>query len=345
MDVMKPPMVFLGKFCYRVNPGDSNNEPYNTSSYTDFEEDEQYVADKKVEDVDPRVTEKDGRFSASLDIPSALFKFVIGKKGETKKRLEYETKCKIVIPQRGQERPIVIKGSHAGGVSSAVTRIEVITESGREKSGFTHFISIPANSAAIVNSFSRFKEQVIDLNCGGIDEDVFQNPSKLHLTIGTMTLLNDTEINMATSLLHSTADTLSSIIGNSRLRFQGLAYMNDDPSAVDVLYATVKSADGSDRLEQAVAHLTSDLSSLLNKDFERDSVKLHLTLINSVFRKETKGSTQQRRTYDASKIFKELKDFDFGEIEFPGFHLSQRFSTGCDGYYETVTAICTPLSP
>ena len=30
-------------------------------------------------------------------------RFIIGKKGDTKKRLEFETKCRIIIPSRGQE--------------------------------------------------------------------------------------------------------------------------------------------------------------------------------------------------------------------------------------------------
>ena len=34
-----------------------------------------------------------------------------------------------------------------------------------------------------------------------------------------------------------------------RIRMRGLEYMNDDPSEVDVLYAQIHMADGSDKLQ------------------------------------------------------------------------------------------------
>ena len=42
----------------------------------------------------------------------------------------------------------------------------------------------------------------------GIDETIFQKASKLHLTIGTMALMDDKEIDAATKLLYECADDL-----------------------------------------------------------------------------------------------------------------------------------------
>lgn len=39
----------------------------------------------------------------AMAVPSALFKFIIGKKAETKKRLENETRTQIKIPKQGEE--------------------------------------------------------------------------------------------------------------------------------------------------------------------------------------------------------------------------------------------------
>ncbi len=39
------------------------------------------------------------------------------------------------------------------------------------------------------------------LQSRGIDATIFQNPAKLHLTIGTLALVNDNEIQQATDLL------------------------------------------------------------------------------------------------------------------------------------------------
>ena len=43
-----------------------------------------------------------GEYSLSVSIPSVFFKYIIGKKGETKKRIETETKTRITIPRQGE---------------------------------------------------------------------------------------------------------------------------------------------------------------------------------------------------------------------------------------------------
>lgn len=45
-------------------------------------------------------------FKTFVSVPSALVKFVIGKKWETKKKIEKETNCQIQIPKMGQEGAI-----------------------------------------------------------------------------------------------------------------------------------------------------------------------------------------------------------------------------------------------
>lgn len=53
--------------------------------------------------------------------------------------------------------------------------------------------------------FNMFKNEVLT-NSGkksrGVDETIFQTPSKLHLTIGLMTLLDETERNKAIEALN-----------------------------------------------------------------------------------------------------------------------------------------------
>ena len=45
-------------------------------------------------------------YRSTVSAPSVLFKFIIGKKGETKRRLETETRTQIRIPRQGQEGDI-----------------------------------------------------------------------------------------------------------------------------------------------------------------------------------------------------------------------------------------------
>jgi len=53
-----------------------------------------------------QIQETDNGFRLTLDVPSDYWKHIIGKKGETKKRLENETRTQIKIPGRGREGEI-----------------------------------------------------------------------------------------------------------------------------------------------------------------------------------------------------------------------------------------------
>lgn len=78
-----------------------------------------------------------------------------------------------------------------------------------------------------------------------------------------------------------------------------------------------------------------------------DRVKLHMTLINSLFRKEDSGISDNetsartgskldhRETFDARPIFQKFGDIQFGKVQISEIHLSQRRSKkhGPGDYY------------
>lgn len=72
-----------------------------------------------------------------------------------------------------------------------------------------------------------------------IDECLFQTPSKLHLTICVLNLLDVCELEQGIDLLQQFP--YENILGGDKLfvDIKGLEVMNDDPSDVDVLYAKV----------------------------------------------------------------------------------------------------------
>ena len=108
---------------------------------------------------------------------------------------------------------MIVIGDSKSAVATACSRILLIIESARSKLGPTHFISIPLNSAAMQKAFLDFKEDVLRLE-GKVDHDngqlaqssrrveesVFQAPSLLHLTIGTLALMG--ELNLNFNLVH-----------------------------------------------------------------------------------------------------------------------------------------------
>lgn len=118
--------------------------------------------------------------------------------------------------------------------------------------------------------------------------------------------------------------------------------MNDDPSAVDVLYGKIVSEE----LQQISNGIAEYFASRGFIQLRNDHVKLHVTLINSRFgdqddavekdevQDQRDANRNQRKTFDASKILKKYKDFHFGSLNVSEIHLSQRYSKATNGYYE-----------
>ncbi|KAH1168332.1 hypothetical protein KIL84_003815, partial [Mauremys mutica] len=183
----------------------------------------------------------------------------------------------------------------------------------------------------------------------GVNSSLFQNPAKLHLTIGTLVLLNEQEIQKACELLQrSKEDFIDKTVGGKSLTLEvaGIEYMNDDPAMIDVLYAKVHMKDGSDKLQLIADRLMEQFvtSGLMMKEWDR--VKLHATIMNTLFRKDTnveeqnnattgKSSFKERETFDGRNILKIFENYYFGELQLNSVHLSQRFSTDSSGYYTT----------
>uniref|UniRef100_UPI003467EF77 Activating signal cointegrator 1 complex subunit 1 n=1 Tax=Alvinella pompejana TaxID=6376 RepID=UPI003467EF77 len=297
-----------------------------------------------------QIQETENGYKLELEIPSAYYKYIIGKKGETKKRLENETRTLIKIPGHGREGSVVISGHDRQGILSAKTRLDLLIESARRRQPFTHFISIPVNSQPIQDKFIEFKDDVVRFCSGdrGVDDTIFQNPHKLHLTIGTMPLLDKSEIDKAKAVLQQCKEELIAYdyIGHGGITCQlrGLEYMNDDPGEVDVLYAKIQLQDNSDRLQCLADQLVNGFceSGLMNR--EHDRVKLHVTVMNTLMRKDPTGAgvtvssgnkkpIKDRESFDANNILKLYGDYDFGPYQINTIHLSQRYSTSQDGYY------------
>lgn len=351
MDVLRPTLINIHGRIYRRNI--IKEEHY------EEEEDFSYLGPSEREDLaedetcDTQLIEHtDKGYRCAIDVPSVLYKYIIGKKGETRKRLEFDTKTSINIPKQGVEGQVVITGSTKAAVSSAVTRVEVLMESFRKKQPFTHFLSFPLNDSKIQEGFLKFKDEVIQ-QCSqdhGVEESIFQNPAKLHLTIGTLALLNDKEVQKACEHLRECQNFIRDMTEGKPLQVEvkGIEYMNDDPAMVDVLYAKVSLKDRSDRLQEIADRLVEHFVSAGLMVREWDRVKLHGTVINTLFRKDSSAegtsgtgrqTTSEREAFDARNILKEFGAHRFGEFDLNAVLLSQRYSSDCTGYYTSAGSI------
>ncbi|XP_047233458.1 activating signal cointegrator 1 complex subunit 1 isoform X1 [Girardinichthys multiradiatus] len=348
MDVLRPPVININGRIYRRNI--VKEEHYE-------EEDFSYVGPSESKDLaegescDSHFIEQtDKGYHCAIDVPSVLYKYIIGKKGETRRRLEFDTKTSISIPKPGIEGQIVITGAQKAAVSSAVTRVEVLVESFRKKQPFTHFLSFPLNDSKVQDGFQTFKDEVLRQfsQDHGVEESIFQNPVKLHLTIGTLALLNDTEVRKACEHLQECQTFVRDIAEGKPLPLEvtGIEYMNDDPAMVDVLYAKVNVIDGTDRLQMIADRMVEYFVSVGLMVREWDRVKLHGTVMNTLFRKDStdlggagKQTTSEREAFDARNILKKFGNYRFGEFELNTVQLSQRYSTDCTGYYSSAGSI------
>ncbi|XP_050075038.1 activating signal cointegrator 1 complex subunit 1 [Anopheles maculipalpis] len=347
MDVMSPQLMWIGTRCYRVNQTKSIANKEASSDWPQaYVEEDMYEEDERGEEYEIEVTNT-GRFQTSFHVPAAFYAMIIGAKGQTRQRLETETKAQIRVPKQGTTGDIVVTGASRKSVSAARSRIELIVIGARNKQQFTHFLSVPLNVPEVTKRFLDFRHKVVNKlpRAFSVDESLFQQPEKLHITLCTMSLMdNEDRANAAQILLDCQESILSPILqenGPLEIRVRGLEYMNDDPHAVDVLYAKIESLALQTAADQIYEYFIA--KGLMQKKY--DHVKLHATLINSLFRvSQTEAvsdreAERKRITFDASEILRLYGEFDFGSLVLKEIHLSQRYSTSCTGYYEATAVM------
>jgi activating signal cointegrator complex subunit 1 len=344
--------MWLSGRCYRVD--------FKHLSFRE-EEEGQFVDDGfggekcPIEDEDPDDSfeienTESGQYRTSLRIPRYYFAHVVGPKASTLHEIENTTKTMICVPRQGHDGYIVITGRTKSGVSAARRRINLIVMSARHKQKFTHFLSIPMAGDSIKKNFMTFRERVLDIckNSRGVDASIFQTPEKLHLTLGTLVIMDENErATAAQTLGKCKANVITPLLRNKLLvvHMVGVEYMNDDPAEVDVLYGRVYNKDGSHILQDIADGIVNYFSDkgLVQKQYQQ--VKLHVTLMNTIFRSDEmdaetpRGRHKPRETFDATRILKNFKDYDFGEQTVDGVHLSLRFSKSTSGYYEATADV------
>ena len=202
-DICSPPLMWLGGRCYRMTGNCDIGNCEVSPGYTGEDEGE-FMHQRPMEDMEESLLHDierldNGNYRAVLEIASAFFPQIIGKGGQTKSRLETDTKTKIVIPRKGKEGNIIVTGVTRNGVLAACNRIDVTVATARQRQPFTHFLSLPVNAIHIQEAFLQFKSDVLSSceNVRGLDETIFQKETLLHLTIGTMALLDERERTLA----------------------------------------------------------------------------------------------------------------------------------------------------
>ena len=140
------------------------------------------------------------------------------------------------------------------------------------------------------------------------------------MTIGTLALMDESERQKAIAILHNILESVQQL----EISVQGLEIMNDDPAEVDVIYAQI--LDKSGKLQELADFIVGEFAKtgLMPRQFDR--VKLHMTVLNTLFRKDEEFSEEEkgRETLDARQILEVFGDKSFATVTLKEVHLSQR---------------------
>ena len=124
-------------------------------------------------------------------------------------------------------------------------------------------------------SFLDFQNNVME-SCSsdtrGLDETVFQTPSLLHLTIGTLALMDEIERKKAKEILESAIEEFK-VAKKLSIEIKGLEIMNDDPGEVDVVYAKVNDCD---ELQTLADGIVSKFTETGTDNFQNLNFRFHI---------------------------------------------------------------------
>jgi len=306
----------------------------------EYDDDRECVGDYTVEK-----DEKSSTFRIKFTLPKIFYKYIVGRAGNIKNKIQNDTGASISIPTiDNSSEEIVVKGPSEGSVISAKTRLDLIVENALYDLPFTHFLSIPLNDAILQQHLKTLQSDIL-IRCNdahGLEKSILIDPAQFHLTILMLKLYTPESINKAQKLLKECAPQIYDIVGTRSVvaHLQGLEYMNDDPSAVDILYVKV---GGSKRLADICSHLVN-VYSAANLCPPQESTKLHATLISTKLRSmHDVKRDKARQAIDATPIIHVFGDVDLGSYRLTDVHLSQRgaFDPSSD-YWKCVATISLP---
>eukprot|EP00803_Ostreobium_quekettii_P003818 evm.model.scf_1223.1 EVM.evm.TU.scf_1223.1 scf_1223:16154-19336(+) len=304
---------------------------------------------------DPRIVREDASTVVTrISADSEVYGTVMGRGGKTKERLEKETGATIILPRKGANAKgeITIRGCTVKAVASARARVEIIiNDVVTKRLDYNYFVSIPLTTEAIQQAHRAFREAVLSAENGGaagIDKSIFTPGNHLHMTIVMLKLYSDEKRNLARKALEDASRDVKPLLPDAGLmiRLKGLGYMNDDPSAIDVMYLNVLEPEEQSIMRKVCTVFVDKLSQaglLLAKD--EGDVKMHVTLLNSRFRRQQgvdgrkygrlggEERVRARLPFDGRGILDAQGDLDLGETRVAEVHLSQRWKFDSPGYF------------
>ncbi|CAE5967475.1 unnamed protein product [Arabidopsis arenosa] len=210
----------------------------------------------------------------------------------------------------------------------------------------TNQVNVGIKSIPIVSYPPKAKSKSSTLLDLGIEKSIFIKPSTFHLTVVMLKLWNKDRVNAARDVLKSISPSVMDALDNKPvfIRLKGLDCMRGPLDKTRVLYAPVEEIGDEGRLLRACQVITDAFVKaglVLEKD-AKQSLKLHVTVMNARHRKRRKNNKKKMETFDAREIHKQFGNEDWGEYLIREAHLSQRFVFDQNGFYRCCASLPFP---
>ncbi|XP_050300152.1 uncharacterized protein LOC126738756 [Anthonomus grandis grandis] len=285
------------------------------------------------------IRETAGKFITNMKLPMQYYTKI------SKLNFDFHPKTELVLPDNTETQCLTIQSDSKNKLLHAVTHVHSAISEIRIRHPPMHFTCIPCISTNILERFESLKKEILTLE-GKIEdlhESIFISPLKLHVTIDVYALLDEHEKAEAVKALHEYVFKFLDNTKPPKLKIQTLECMGKNVKKTDVIYAKVNLVNESD--EHDLQKIVNDISDhFYHRGLARkhqENVKIHMTIINTKYRKNVEGpkSKRRRQSIDATKILELFKHYDFGECDFDSIHLSNMTLKGEDGFYKPLAVI------
>ncbi|PPS09042.1 hypothetical protein GOBAR_AA11604 [Gossypium barbadense] len=318
------------------------------------------------------------KHSLSIQVGASVIRFVKGKAGSTKEKIEKETGVRIILPSSKQNDSIFIEGTSADSVAKASEEIQrVIDEVSwlccavkTASFDYSHFVSLPlAIHPELVSKLVGFQNSILGSSDACIDENPDGNSDG-----------DNSEDSAQEQQLGKESDIsveLEVVDDEGSVKVDDL--MRGSLAKAQVVYAPAEEIDSENRLLHAcnlkigksvfikpqTFHLTVLMLKLWNQKrvdlaaqvlkimidafveaglvIDKDAkseLKLHATVMNARHRK--RGKKGRFSSFNALAIFEHFGSEEWGEYLIREAHLSQRFKYDENGYYHCCASIPFP---
>ncbi|KAJ2961920.1 hypothetical protein NQZ79_g2933 [Umbelopsis isabellina] len=315
-------------------------------------------------------------------VSRSMHGYIIGKAGSTLKRIKHETGTRIDV-QKGEDF-VKIKGTDENIERAKVAIDALVAEASTNllwalistimltfthfipqviaKANPTHFLSFPISSPIVTRKLEEFHKvlQSPSFVADGITMDSIAPIPSLHITLGVMKLMGQSEIEAAVRFLKESSAELIHETMNERgiaVRLKKLSIMQGNPAKARVLYINVQDESEGKVLDQLCDRLRTQMVEAGLLVDEKRPFKMHITLVKKNGFRSNHSTVKDAHTaeegennhseevhnddkawFSANSIMKEFGDLDLGTVTLDSVHI-MKMGMNKQGVYKSEGAV------